>query len=119
MKANMNDTDFYDFLTEYEDGHLFYSADETDEVFDNLEDALDYGESISDDWIGEMNVCEYVCNVKYNEDEFKYERIDECDSELAFTGNYWTLTESGWKEQSDDITTAEAQEIIDNGNYDV
>lgn len=101
MRANMNDTNFYDFLAGYESEHLFYSVDETDEVFDNLEDAQDYGKSLSGEWIGEMSVCEYICNVRYNEDEFSYEKINECDSELAFTGNYWTLTESGWEKEDD------------------
>ena len=99
MRANMNDRKFYDFLTEYESGHLFYSVDETDEVFDNLEDAQEYGKSISGDWVGEMNVCEYLCNVRYNEGDLQYEKIDECDSELAFTGKYWTLKPDGWREE--------------------
>jgi len=98
MRVSIQDPNFSEIIVSCE-GQFFYSVDEDDMVFDSLDDAKEYGESIRDGWHGDMFICEYRRNIRFDEKEFEYERINEAESDLSFTGRYWTLTPDGWREE--------------------
>lgn len=81
-------------------GKTVYCIDERDDIYHTPEQAMDDAEVLFGTWIGNLCVCEYKVNITYNDEDGRYELVDNNEAPLSFTGRYWTHTDDGWKEEA-------------------
>lgn len=86
-------------LTAHDAPELVYSVDELDEVFPTPEEAMAYGDEHADGWIGDMNVCEYRNNLRFDEEKWEYFLAVQGEAPLSFTGRYWVRKGGKWTEE--------------------
>ena len=75
-----------------------YEIDEVEETFLTPEKAMEYAEDIVEGWVGDLNVCEYRNNLRFDEEKREYTLADWDEAPLSFTGRYWTRKNEEWVE---------------------
>ena len=90
-----------EWLCSQEDGTLIYMIDELPEMYLSSDSAMEAGNRIKEDWVGDMYVTEYSINIGFdpdnpeNDDSRGYYLRDYCGGAcLIPTGKSWRTSSS-------------------------
>ena len=67
---------------------VIYMIDEHDEIYLSLEQAMEAGRKLAEDWDGDVIIGEYDNNLLYDDG---FTLRDESRAPIDFNGNYWTI----------------------------